>query len=117
MGPKTLQLVNDHADWWNLHTGALHRLAELRDQVPRARVSIQQMVTYIADESERDEVTALAVKRFGRNGPVIGSANELIDHYGRSHEQGIDRFYAWFTDFAKPETLAAFGETVIAQLA
>jgi alkanesulfonate monooxygenase SsuD/methylene tetrahydromethanopterin reductase-like flavin-dependent oxidoreductase (luciferase family) len=117
VGPKTLKLVNDHADWWNLHTGALHRLAELRDQVPRARVSIQQMVTYIANESERDEVTELAVKRFGRNGPVIGNANELIDHYGRSHEQGVDRLYAWFTDFAKPETLAAFGETVIAHLA
>jgi alkanesulfonate monooxygenase SsuD/methylene tetrahydromethanopterin reductase-like flavin-dependent oxidoreductase (luciferase family) len=117
VGPKTLKLVADHADWWNLHTGALHRVQELRDQVGSARVSIQQMVSFIPSEAERAEITELATKRFGRNGPVIGNANELIDHYGRTREQGVERVYAWFTDFAKPETLAAFGETVIAQLA
>jgi hypothetical protein len=29
----------------------------------------------------------------------------------------VQRVYAWFCDFAKPETLAAFGEQVVAPLA
>jgi len=48
---------------------------------------------------------------------VLGSANELVDHYGRLAEQGIERVYTWFCDFAQPETLAEFGETVVAAAA
>jgi hypothetical protein len=29
---------------------------------------------------------------------------------------GVERFYTWFTDFAPPETLAAFGREVIAAM-
>jgi hypothetical protein len=47
---------------------------------------------------------------------VIGSAAELVDHYGRLAEQGIERVYVWFCDFAPPDTLAEFGEMVIAPL-
>jgi hypothetical protein len=28
-------------------------------------------------------------------------------------EQGVERFYVWFTDFAPPATLEAFGAEVI----
>jgi alkanesulfonate monooxygenase SsuD/methylene tetrahydromethanopterin reductase-like flavin-dependent oxidoreductase (luciferase family) len=115
-GPKTLALVAEHADWWNLHTGALDRVEELRPQAGGARVSIQQMVGYVASEEARATVTELAQKRFGRRGVVVGDPNQLVDHYGRLAEQGVERVYAWFTDFAKPETLAAFGATVAAQL-
>jgi hypothetical protein len=79
-------------------------------------VSIQQMVGFVASEDERATVTELAERRFGRNGVAVGDANELVEHYGRLADQGVERVYAWFTDFAKPETLAAFGETVVAQL-
>jgi hypothetical protein len=27
--------------------------------------------------------------------------------------QGVERFYVWFADFAAPESLREFGETVI----
>ena len=47
---------------------------------------------------------------------MIGSGPELVEHYGRLAEQGIERVYTWFCDFAPPETLAAFGEEVIAPL-
>jgi alkanesulfonate monooxygenase SsuD/methylene tetrahydromethanopterin reductase-like flavin-dependent oxidoreductase (luciferase family) len=116
-GPKTMALVRDHADWWNVHTGILKTFSEMRDRAGEARVSIQEMVTYIPSEDRRAEITELAVRRFGHSNPVIGNANELIDHYGTRREQGVERIYAWFTDFAAPETLAAFGETVIAHLA
>ena len=47
---------------------------------------------------------------------MIGSGSELVEHYGRLAEQGIERVYTWFCDFAPPETIAAFGEEVIAPL-
>ena len=116
-GPKTLALVAEFADWWNLHVGALDKVEELRPKVGDAKVSMQHMVAYIPSESERETVTTLAMKRFGRSHPAIGTASELIDHFGGLRDKGVDRIYAWFCDFAAPETLAAFGEEVIPHLA
>jgi alkanesulfonate monooxygenase SsuD/methylene tetrahydromethanopterin reductase-like flavin-dependent oxidoreductase (luciferase family) len=115
-GPKTLALVRDFADWWNVHIGALGKVDELRSQVGTARVSIQQMVALVGRGGDRDAVTAQAMRRFGYARPVIGTGSELLDHYGRLAEQGIERVYTWFCDFAPPATLAGFGEDVIAPL-
>ncbi len=115
-GPKTLALVREFADWWNVHVGMLHKVDELRSQVGDARVSIQQMVAIVPRGADRDAIAAVAERRFGFSRPVIGSGAELVDHYGRLSEQGIERVYTWFCDFAPPETLAAFGEEVIAPL-
>ncbi len=115
-GTKTLALVRDFADWWNVHIGQLDKLDALRSQVGDARVSIQQMVALIPRGGDRDAITALAKRRFGFSRPVIGSGPELVEHYGRLAEQGVERVYTWFCDFAPPETLAAFGEEVVAPL-
>ena len=56
----------------------------------------------------------MAERRFGVMGPVVGAADELVDHYGELGEQGVERVYTWFCDFAPPEAIAEFGETVIA---
>ncbi len=116
VGPKTLALVREHADWWNVDLRQVGRVAELRPQVGDARVSIQQMVAFVPEESQRATITELATKRFGASSPVIGTASELVDHYGRLAEDGVERVYAWFCDFAPPETLAAFGAEVIEPL-
>jgi alkanesulfonate monooxygenase SsuD/methylene tetrahydromethanopterin reductase-like flavin-dependent oxidoreductase (luciferase family) len=115
-GPRTLALVREFADWWNLQTGALDKVEELRSQVGDARASVQQMVTLVRHGDDREEVTALAMRRFGRARPVVGTASELVDHFGRMAGQGVERVYVWFTDFAPPETLAEFGEEVITPL-
>ena len=116
-GPKTLALVRDFADWWNVHTGEVGRVPELRDRVGDARVSIQQMIAFVPSESERTSVTELTHRRFGPNtSAVIATAPELVDHYANLAEQGVERVYAWFCDFAAPSTLAAFGHEVIASL-
>ena len=115
-GRKTLALVREFADWWNVHVGSLDKLDELRSHVGDARVSIQQMVALVGGDGDRDAITSLALRRFGFSRPVIGTAAELVDHYGRLAGQGIERVYVWFCDFAPPETLAEFGETVIAPL-
>jgi alkanesulfonate monooxygenase SsuD/methylene tetrahydromethanopterin reductase-like flavin-dependent oxidoreductase (luciferase family) len=115
-GRKTLALVRDFADWWNVHIGMIQKVDELRSQVGDARVSIQQVVALVPRGGDRDAITALAQRRFGFSRPVIGSGPELVDHYGRLAGQGIERVYTWFCDFAPPETIAAFGEEVIAPL-
>jgi len=116
VGKRTLALVREHADWWNVPVSDLHRLEELQDQTGDARVSVQVMTALVADESARDEVTATVDRRFGGtllgDRMVLGDVGELADHYGRLHEQGVERFYVWFADFAKPETLARFGEVI-----
>ncbi len=117
-GRRTMELVAKHADWWNLPIYALDKLDELRPSAGSAKVSIQQMVAFVPDESRRDEVTALATRRFGNHGEglVIGGAAELVDHFGGLRERGVERFYVWFADFAAPETLDGFGAGVIGKL-
>jgi alkanesulfonate monooxygenase SsuD/methylene tetrahydromethanopterin reductase-like flavin-dependent oxidoreductase (luciferase family) len=116
VGPKTLALVRDYADWWNVHVGQIDRVPELRDRIGDARVSIQQMVGLVPPGGDRAEIEALVQRRFGSSRPAVGTAAELVDHYGALREQGIERVYTWFCDFARPETLAEFGETVVGSL-
>ena len=117
-GPRTLELVERFADWWNLPIYALDRLDELRPAVGDARVSVQQMVAFVPDESERQRVAQLAERRFGAygDGLLIGSAAELTDHFGALAERGVERCYIWFADFATPETVDAFGRDVASVL-
>ncbi len=115
-GPRTLALVRDHADWWNVHVGALHKVEELRAEVGDARVSIQEMVAFVPRGGDREAITGTALRRFGYADPVVGSGPELVDHFARRAETGIERVYTWHCDFAPPETLAAFGAEVIAPL-
>ena len=37
----------------------------------------------------------------------------MLDHFHAMQERGVERFYVWFTDFATPATLEAFGAEVI----
>lgn len=115
-GRRTMELVAAHADWWNLHVGILDRLDPMRMLAGDARLSLQIQIAYVHSEAARQETVATARRRFGP-GPVAGTANELVDHFSSLAERGIERCYVWFSDFAPPHTLAAFGEQVIAHFA
>jgi len=116
-GPRTIELVAAHADWWNLPLYALDRLEELRPKVGAARTSVQEMITFLPAGGDAAAVEATAARRFGRmRGRVTGSAEELVDHYGGLVGRGVERFYCWFSDFADPATLESFGASVIAQV-
>jgi alkanesulfonate monooxygenase SsuD/methylene tetrahydromethanopterin reductase-like flavin-dependent oxidoreductase (luciferase family) len=115
-GRKTMKLVAEYADWWNVHVGILDRLEEMRPYAGDARVSVQVQVAFVASEADREDVTEAARRRFGRMGPVIGTAPELVDYFGGLGASGVERVYAWFCDFAPPQTIAAFGSEVIAHL-
>jgi alkanesulfonate monooxygenase SsuD/methylene tetrahydromethanopterin reductase-like flavin-dependent oxidoreductase (luciferase family) len=117
-GKRTLAIVREHADWWNVPIHQLHRLDEGREQVGDARASVQIMVALVPDESERAAVTETVHRRFGVSGMggtvVIGTAGELADHFAGLRARGVERFYVWFTDFAPPDTLCRFGDVVAA---
>jgi hypothetical protein len=115
-------LVRDFADWWNLNTQYLDMLEagairDLRAQVGTARMSVQEMVSYVPEHGDREAITAITMKRFGYSRPTIGTGRELLEHFQRRAELGVERTYVWFCDFAPPETLAAFGREVIAKFA
>jgi hypothetical protein len=75
-------LVSDYADWWNVHVGILDRLEMMRPLAGNARVSLQLQVAFVHSEADRAEVTETAHRRFGRSGPVVATAVELVDHFG-----------------------------------
>jgi alkanesulfonate monooxygenase SsuD/methylene tetrahydromethanopterin reductase-like flavin-dependent oxidoreductase (luciferase family) len=118
-GPTTMELVAKFADWWNLPVHQASRLEELRSRAGSARVSMQQVVTFVPPGGTGPAIVELAQRRFGwvpPEGRAIGSGPELVDHFGGLRQRGVERFYLWLTDFAPPETLAAFGDEVIAPL-
>jgi alkanesulfonate monooxygenase SsuD/methylene tetrahydromethanopterin reductase-like flavin-dependent oxidoreductase (luciferase family) len=118
-GRRTVALVARHADWWNVPMHQLDQLEARRADAGDARVSIQLMVAYVAEESQRAAVEAVVERRFGSTGMgsrvVLGDAGEIRARLDAFRQQGVERFYTWFTDFAEPATLAAFGTDVIAR--
>ena len=115
-GPRTLELVARFADWWNCPIHRLDRYPEMRERIGDARSSIQERVTFIPQGADRAAVVEKAMRRFGKTGHVTGNAEELIEHYRARAADGIERIYVWMSDFAAPDTLSEFGETVIKRI-
>src|SRR6201997_1266684 len=114
-GPRMMELVRRYADWWNLPANQLDKLPKLGPAAGTARVSIQQMVGFVRSGGDPDAVREVSARRFGnlRSGLVCGDAGELIGHFAGLAAQGVERFYVWFADFANPDSLREFGESVI----
>jgi alkanesulfonate monooxygenase SsuD/methylene tetrahydromethanopterin reductase-like flavin-dependent oxidoreductase (luciferase family) len=116
-GPRTMELVARYADWWNIPGHQSDRLEVMREKAGRARISMQQVVTMITDEASRSETEQAADRRFGwMSSRAVGSGAQLAEHFARLEERGVERAYAWFTDFAVPDTLERFGDEVISTL-
>jgi alkanesulfonate monooxygenase SsuD/methylene tetrahydromethanopterin reductase-like flavin-dependent oxidoreductase (luciferase family) len=114
-GRRMMELVRRYADWWNIPANHIDRLAELAPAAGPARVSIQQMIGFVRKDSDPAKVRGVSARRFGNlgSGLVCGDADELSGHFSNLSGQGVERFYVWFADFAAPESLHEFGETVI----
>lgn len=114
-GPRLMELVRKHADWWNLPVNRIDRLPRLAPAAGTARVSVQQMVGFVRSGADPESVRELSTRRFGYldSGLVCGDAAELRRHFALLAGHGVERFYVWFADFAAPETLEEFGESVI----
>lgn len=114
-GPRMMELVRRHADWWNLPANHIDKLPELAPAAGNARVSVQQMVGFVRSGADPHSVRDVSTRRFGNlgSGLVCGDAGELIRHFTGLAAQRVERFYVWFADFAVPDSLHEFGETVI----
>jgi alkanesulfonate monooxygenase SsuD/methylene tetrahydromethanopterin reductase-like flavin-dependent oxidoreductase (luciferase family) len=114
-GRRMMELVRRYADWWNIPANHIDRLAELAPAAGSARVSIQQMIGFVRKDSDPVKVREVSARRFGNlgSGLVCGDADELSGHFSDLSGQGVERFYVWFADFAAPESLHEFGESVI----
>ncbi len=114
-GPRMMELVRRYADWWNLPCDQLDKLPRLAPATGAARVSVQQMVGFVRTGSDPDKVREVSTRRFGNlgSGLVCGDAHELVGHFAGLAAQGVERFYVWFADFAVPDSLHEFGESVI----
>ncbi|MBX9641069.1 MAG: LLM class flavin-dependent oxidoreductase [Mycobacteriaceae bacterium] len=114
-GPRMMKLVAEYADWWNLQANHLDRLPRLAGSTGSARISVQQMVGFVRNGADPGDVRQVSIRRFGHlgSGLVCGDADELIAHFTGLAGQGVERFYVWFADFAAPQSLDEFGETVI----
>jgi alkanesulfonate monooxygenase SsuD/methylene tetrahydromethanopterin reductase-like flavin-dependent oxidoreductase (luciferase family) len=114
-GPRMMELVRNHADWWNLQADHIERLPKLAPSAGSARISVQQMIGFAHSGADPDTVREVSTRRFGVLGAglVCGDAEQLTQHFAGLTAQGVQRFYVWFADFAKPESLHEFGETVI----
>jgi alkanesulfonate monooxygenase SsuD/methylene tetrahydromethanopterin reductase-like flavin-dependent oxidoreductase (luciferase family) len=112
VGPRILPIVAEHALWWNIPSNYLARLDDLRSEVGRARVSVLQIVAHVGNDSVRDDVRSAAYRRFGQwgEGIVVGDTRELAEYFERLQARGVERVYVWFTDGARPSTIAAFGD-------
>ena len=45
---------------------------------------------------------------------LVGIPEELAAGVAALRARGVERIYAWFADFAPPDTLARFGEVIAA---
>ena len=114
-GRRMMELVRRYADWWNLPANHLDKLPGLAPAAGTARLSVQQMVGFVRSGSDPHAVREVSARRFGNlgSGLVCGDADELIGHFTGLADQRVERFYVWFADFAVPDSLHEFGESVI----
>lgn len=114
-GRRTMELVRRYADWWNIPANHIDRLPRLASAAGSARISVQQMVGFVRDGADPDTVREVSTRRFGYlgSGLVCGDAGELMEYFQGLAALGVQRFYVWFADFAVPESLHEFGESVI----
>jgi len=114
-GRRMMELVRNYADWWNLQANHIDRLPKLAPDAGSARVSVQQMIGFVRSGSDPNTVREVSTRRFGNLGAglVCGNADELIGHFAGLAAQRVERFYVWFADFAVPDSLHEFGESVI----
>jgi alkanesulfonate monooxygenase SsuD/methylene tetrahydromethanopterin reductase-like flavin-dependent oxidoreductase (luciferase family) len=118
VGQRTLALVREHADWWNVPVHQLDLLDERRTRAGAARISVQIMVALATSDADVPSVAERMQRRFGATPLgaqlVVGTASELAAHVDGLRRRGVERFYVWFGDFAPPETLRRFAEVIAA---
>ncbi len=114
----TMPLVERWADWWNCPSYAMDRFDELRSRAGDARISVQHPIGLAFSSAERDEIVAVAERRFGGWGGLIaGTPDEVAAALRAEREAGAELFICQFSDFGRPETVRLFADEVLPALA
>ncbi len=109
----TLPIAARFADWWNCPSYGVARLAELRDRVGSARVSVQHPVGLAPSSRHTREVAEVAERRFGSwGGLVVGTPEQVARVLAKETALGAEMFVIQFHDFGRFETLKLFLEEV-----
>jgi alkanesulfonate monooxygenase SsuD/methylene tetrahydromethanopterin reductase-like flavin-dependent oxidoreductase (luciferase family) len=113
-GPKlTMPIVAKHAHWWNCVSSGIERLSELLPLAGQARISAQHPIALVGDPARREEVEAVARRRFGAwGGLLVGTADEITEALLAEVALGVELFVLQFSDFGELETLRRFAEEV-----
>ncbi|MDQ4096279.1 MAG: LLM class flavin-dependent oxidoreductase [Actinomycetota bacterium] len=108
-GPATMQLVRDHADWWNCPSAGRKHLAELVSLTGRARVSVNYSLAFSAEPAGPARV-------LGRpHAPVLcGSPAALAEALAADRALGVDLFNIQFVQI---ENLVGQMETFMTEVA
>lgn len=113
----TMPLVARYADWWNCPSYGFERFDALRPHAGAARVSMQHPIALAPSAAQRDEVIAVAERRFGSWGGLIaGTPDEVAAALRAEAERGVELFVCQFTDFGRPETIRLFAAEVLPAL-
>ena len=113
----TMPLVRDFADWWNCPVYGMHELGELIPLAGSARLSVQRAIGLAPSTAARDEIVAIAQRRFGDWALVAGTPDEVAEALQADREMGAEQFVLQFSDFAPPETLNLFATEVMPAVA
>lgn len=82
---RTLDLVREHADWWNCPAMERHRLTQLVPHVGGARISVNYSI-------------ALAGRPGDRSYPLVGPAGHIARVMCEDRKLGVDHFIIQLTD-------------------
>ena len=117
-GPATMELVARYADWWNVPMHQLDRLASARPgrgEGPGVGTGAGHPGSPTPPAGTRWSSWPPGVSAgWGSSAHLVGTVEELVPQVEAFRADGVERLYTWFTDFALPETLSAFGREVIA---
>lgn len=116
VGDRTLELVRDHADWWNVPA---HRLEWIDSSLGRTgdrRISVQVIVALLEDGSDHDDAVATLRRRLGDSpmtaDAMVGTVDQIVEQIAAFEERGVERIYPWFSDFAPVSTLERFAPVI-----
>lgn len=110
----TMPLVARHAHWWNCPSYAVAKLDELLPLAGNARVSVQHPIGLAASAADKEEVAAVAQRRFaGWGGLITGTPDEVAAALSGEATAGVELFIVQFSDFGTPETIDLFAREVI----
>ena len=112
---RMMELVRNYADWWNLQANHIDRLPKLAPAAgtrPGVGPADDRLRPVGQRSGHRPRGEHPAIRQPGA-GTGLRQCRRTDRHFAGLAAQRVERFYVWFADFAVPDSLHEFGESVI----